>query len=198
MLINFQKKYGLVVDGKFGPKTANKIVEVFKVKNPALFFGQVCHESADLTLYIENLNYSANRLLQVFPKYFNLTNVVRYANKPIDIANRVYGGRMGNKDANDGYKFRGRGAIQLTGKNNYKAFEKWLMDRNLCKENDLIINPDLVFEKFYIESAIFFFDVNNLWNITDVVALTKKVNGGTNGLQDRINRTNKYKTWFNN
>jgi len=198
MLINFQKKHGLVADGKFGPKTANKIVEVFKVKNPALFFGQICHESADLTLYIENLNYSANRLLQVFPKYFNLTNVNRYANKPIEIGNRVYGLRMGNKDANDGYKFRGRGAIQLTGKSNYKAFEKWLIERNLCKVNDLINNPDLVFEKFYIESAIFFFDVNNLWNITDVVTLTKRVNGGTNGLQDRINRTNKYKTWFNN
>lgn len=196
MLVDFQKKYGLVVDGKFGPATAKKITEVFKIKHPAQFFGQVCHESADLTLKEENLNYSASRLLQVFPKYFNLTNVNRYAGKPIEIGNRVYGSRMGNKNANDGYYFRGRGAIQLTGRSNYKAFENWLVSKGLCKSNEIMLDPDLVWKKYYIESAIFFFDTNNLWNITDVLNLTKKVNGGTNGLQDRINRTLRYEKWF--
>lgn len=196
MLVDFQKKYGLVADGKFGPATAKKIVEVFKIKHPAQFFGQVCHESADLTLKEENLNYSASRLLQVFPKYFNLTNVNRYAGKPIEIGNRVYGSRMGNKNANDGYYFRGRGAIQLTGRSNYKAFENWLVEKGLCKSNEIMLDPDLVWKKYYIESAIFFFDTNNLWNITDVLNLTKKVNGGTNGLQDRINRTLRYEKWF--
>lgn len=196
MLVDFQKKYGLVADGKFGPITAKKITEVFKIKHPAQFFGQVCHESLDLTLKEENLNYSASRLLQVFPKYFNLTNVNRYANKPQEIGNRVYGGRMGNKNPNDGYYFRGRGAIQLTGCDNYKSFENWLVQKGLCKPNEIMLNPDLVWKEFYIESAIWFFDKNNLWNITDVTILTKRINGGTNGLQDRINRTQKYKSWF--
>ena len=103
---------------------------------------------------------------------------------------------MGNSNPNDGYYFRGRGAIQLTGRNNYKAFENWLVKKGLCKPNEIMLNTDLVFQKFYIESAIFFFDTNNLWSITDVVKLTKKVNGGTNGLQDRINRTLRYEKWF--
>ena len=196
MLVDFQKKYGLVADGKFGPITAKKIASVFKIKHPAEFFGQVCHESGDLTLKEENLNYSAKRLLQVFPKYFNLTNVNKYANKPQEIGNRVYGGRMGNKNPNDGYYFRGRGAIQLTGRDNYKSFENWLVQKGLCKPNEIMLNPDLVWKEFYIESAIWFFDKNNLWNITDVTILTKRINGGTNGLQDRINRTQKYKLWF--
>ena len=196
MLVDFQKKYGLVADGKFGPITAKKITEVFKIKHPAQFFGQVCHESLDLTLKEENLNYSASRLLQVFPKYFNLTNVNRYVNKPQEIGNRVYGGRIGNKNPNDGYYFRGRGAIQLTGRDNYKSFENWLVQKGLCKPNEIMLNPDLVWKEFYIESAIWFFDKNNLWNITDVTILTKRINGGTNGLQDRINRTQKYKLWF--
>ena len=196
MLVDFQKKYGLVADGKFGPITAKKIASVFKIKHPAEFFGQVCHESGDLTLKEENLNYSAKRLLQVFPKYFNLTNVNRYANKPQEIGNRVYGGRMGNKNPNDGYYFRGRGAIQLTGRDNYKSFENWLVQKGLCKPNEIMLNPDLVWKEFYIESAIWFFDKNNLWNITDVTIMTKRINGGTNELQDRINRTQKYKLWF--
>ena len=196
MLVDFQKKYNLNADGKFGSITAKKIVKVFNIKHPAEFFGQVCHESGDLTLKEENLNYSAKRLLQVFPKYFNQTNVNRYANRPQEIGNRVYGGRMGNKNPNDGYYFRGRGAIQLTGRDNYKSFENWLVQKGLCKPNEIMLNPDLVWKEFYIESAIWFFDKNNLWNITDVTILTKRINGGTNGLQDRINRTQKYKLWF--
>lgn len=197
MLVDFQKQYGLVADGKFGPITAKKIVEVFKIKHPAQFFGQVCHESADLTLKEENLSYTASRLQEVFSKYFpTYSKAKEYERNPQELGNLVYGNRMGNTNPNDGYYFRGRGAIQLTGRNNYKAFENWLVKKGLCKKNEIMLKPDLVFQKFYIESAIFFFDTNNLWNVTDVVKLTKKVNGGTNGLQDRINRTMRYEKWF--
>ncbi|MFV0140985.1 glycoside hydrolase family 19 protein [Empedobacter falsenii] len=196
MLVDFQKQYGLSTDG-FGPITAKKIVEVFKIKHPAQFFGQICHESLDLTLFEENLSYTASRLQEVFSKYFpTYSKAKEYERNPQKLGNLVYGGRMGNSNPNDGYYFRGRGAIQLTGRNNYKAFENWLVAKELCKKNEIMLNPDLVFQKFYIESAIFFFDTNNLWNITDVLKLTKKVNGGTNGLQDRINRTLRYEKWF--
>lgn len=197
MLVDFQKKYGLVADGKFGPITAKKITEVFRIKHPAQFFGQVCHESLDLTLFEENLSYTASRLQEVFPKYFpTFSKAKEFERNPQKLGNLVYGNRMGNSNPNDGYYFRGRGAIQLTGRSNYKAFENWLVEKGLCKKNEIMLNPDLVYQKFYIESAIFFFDTNNLWNITDVLKLTKKVNGGTNGLQDRVNRTMRYEKWF--
>ncbi|GGF11281.1 putative chitinase [Chishuiella changwenlii] len=197
MLIDFQKKYGLVTDGVFGKNTARKIAEVFNIKHPALFFGQVCHESANLTLKEENLNYTAARLQQVFPKYFQTYSKAKmYERNPQKLANLVYGGRMGNINPNDGYYFRGRGAVQLTGRNNYKEFENWLIKKGLCKPNEIMLNPDLVWKDYYIESAIFFFDKNNLWNIADIKTLTKRVNGGLNGLQDRINKTNQYAKWF--
>lgn len=197
MLVDFQKQHGLVADGKFGPTTAKKITEVFKIKHPAQFFGQVCHESLDLTIKEENLSYTASRLQEVFPKYFpTYSKAKEYERNPQKLGNLVYGNRMGNSNPNDGYYFRGRGAIQLTGRSNYKAFENWLVSKGLCMKNEIMINPDLVWKEYYIESAIFFFDTNNLWNITDVLKLTKKVNGGTNGLQDRINRTLRYEKWF--
>ncbi|WP_313386890.1 glycoside hydrolase family 19 protein [Chishuiella sp.] len=197
MLIDFQKKYGLVADGVFGKNTARKIAEVFNIKYPALFFGQVCHESTNLTLKEENLNYTASRLQEVFPSYFKTYSKAKeYERNPKKLANLVYGGRMGNINPNDGYYFRGRGAIQLTGRDNYKEFENWLVKKGLCKPNEIMNNPDLVWKEFYIESAIFFFDKNNLWNISNVTTLTKRVNGGTNGLQDRINKTTQYAKWF--
>ena len=197
MLIDFQKKYGLKADGVFGKNTARKIAEVFNIKHPALFFGQVCHESANLTLKEENLNYTASRLQQVFPKYFQTYSKTKmYERNPQKLANLVYGNRMGNVNPNDGYYFRGRGAVQLTGRSNYKEFENWLIKKGLCKTNEIMLNPDLVWKDYYIESAIFFFDKNNLWNIADIKTLTKRVNGGLNGLQDRINKTNQYAKWF--
>ncbi|WP_313384585.1 glycoside hydrolase family 19 protein [Chishuiella sp.] len=197
MLTDFQKKYGLVADGVFGKNTARKIKEVFNIKYPALFFGQVCHESANLTLKEENLNYTASRLQEVFPKYFQtFSKAKEYERNPQKLANLVYNNRMGNLNPNDGYYFRGRGAIQLTGRDNYKAFENWLVIKELCKPNDIMNNPELVWKEFYIESAIFFFDKNNLWNITDVKALTKRVNGGLNGLKERKEKTLLYAKWF--
>jgi putative chitinase len=122
-----------------------------------------------------------------------------YAKQPEKIANRVYGSRMGNGDekSGDGYKFRGRGALQLTGKANYEAFVKFL---NLP---DLINTPDLVASTYAFESAIFFFDRNKLWSICDqgvtdasILSLTKRINGGTNGLAHRSELTKKYYGWL--
>ncbi len=136
----------------------------------------------------ENLNYSADGLRKIFPKYFPTIEVAnKYARQPEKIANKVYGGRMGNGDeaSGDGYKFRGRGFIQLTGKDNYAAFDKFVDD-------DIMANPDLVATKYPLMSAAFFFHKNKLWDICDkghtpdvVLAVTKRVNGGTHGLADR-------------
>lgn len=160
----------------------------------AHFLGQAMHESGDFTTVTENLNYSANRLLKVFPKYFKtLADAQRYANNPQAIGNRVYGNRMGNGNeaSGDGYKYRGRGYIQLTGKDNYREFAKYI-------GVDVVNNPDLVATRYPFESAIFFFDKNNIWKMADagvgistITKLTKKINGGYNGLQDRIAKTNK-------
>lgn len=197
MLKNFQKEHGLVPDGKFGIKTAKKIVEIYSISNPAEFFGQVCHESLDMTLFEENLSYTASRLQEVFSKYFpTYSKAKEFERNPQKLGNLVYGGRMGNNNVNNGYYYRGRGVIQLTGRDNYFAFEKWLVKRGKCLVNEIMLNPDLVSQKFYVESAIFFFDTKNLWQITDVEKLTKKINGGLNGIEDRKSRTKKYKKWF--
>lgn len=158
------------------------------------FLAQCGHESAGFTAVSENLNYSADGLKRIFPKYFPEPLNQTYARKPVKIASRAYAGRMGNGDeaSGEGYKFRGRGYIQLTGKLNYANFGKFIGE-------DTVANPDLVASKYSLASAAFFFDVNKLWEICDkgasvdvVTVLTKRINGGTNGLDDRINLFNKY------
>ena len=159
----------------------------------AHFAGQLAHESFDFKITSENLNYSAERLLQVFPKYFNEKNVILYARKPIRIANRVYANRMGNADENsgDGWKYRGRGYIQLTGKNNYLAFSKFIGE-------DCVSNPDLVSQKYALESALWFFFENKIFTLCkdlsddSIKKVTKKINGGLNGFADRKSKTLKY------
>jgi putative chitinase len=115
------------------------------------------------------------------------------------IANKVYGGRMGNGDekSGDGYKYRGRGAIQLTGKSNYQAFSTYI------KDPEVMTNPDVVATKYAFESAMFFFETNKLWAICDkgvndaaILELTKRINGGTHGLDDRAEKTKKYASWL--
>jgi putative chitinase len=167
------------------------IMEKFGVSNPlrlSHFLAQCGHESGHFKFVVENLNYSADGLKKVFPKYFPTIDVAsKYARQPEKIANKVYGNRMGNGDesSGDGFKFRGRGYIQLTGKNNYTAFDKFV-------EDDILANPDLVATKYPLMSAAFFFHTNKLWDICDkghghevVLAVTKRVNGGTIGLADR-------------
>jgi putative chitinase len=160
----------------------------------AHFLAQCGHESGGFKAVQENLNYSADGLKKIFPKYFPGNLNESYARNPEKIASRVYGGRMGNGDEStgEGYKFRGRGYIQLTGKQNYTNFAKFIGE-------DTVANPDLVATKYPLASAAFFFDSNKLWSICDkgaddatVTAVTKRVNGGTIGLPDRIKHFKEY------
>lgn len=175
------------------PDTAAK----FGITTPlrlAHLLGQCSHESGNFKVFKENLNYSAEGLKKIFPKYFPGALNESYARKPEKIANRVYGGRMGNGDesSGDGYRYFGRGAIQLTGKNNYIEFDKFVDD-------DILANPDLVSTKYSLMSAAWFFLKNNLWSLCDkgvdnssITSVTKRVNGGTHGLGDRIEKTTKF------
>lgn len=149
----------------------------------ALFIAQVAHESGQFNIVEENLNYSAAGLLKIFSKYFDNTNVQTYARKPILIANKVYANRMGNgpEAGGDGWKFRGKGLIQLTGKDNHLR-----CSRDLFNDERFIQTPELLLESdMAMRSALWFWDKNNLSVITDIEVLTKKINGGLNGLEDR-------------
>jgi putative chitinase len=156
------------------------------------FISQCQHESADFTTLIENLNYSDKGLVGTFKKYFpDLETAKPYSRKPEKIANRVYANRMGNgaEASGDGYKFRGRGLVQLTGRANYTQ-----CSRDLFSDDCLVDNPDLVTEPEYaILSACWFWHKNHLNDICDkgdVVLLSKRINGGTLGLADRIHHWN--------
>ena len=175
------------------PDTAAK----FNITNNlrlAHFLAQCGHESGGFKAVSENVNYSAAGLKNIFSKYFPGNLSESYARNPQKIASRVYGNRMGNgpEESGDGYKFRGRGFIQLTGKNNYTQFTKFIGE-------DCVSNPDLVATKYPLASAAIFFDSNKLWAICDkgadnatITAVTKRVNGGTIGLADRIKHFNEY------
>ena len=157
------------------------------------FLAQIHHESAGFSAVRENLNYGKEGLLKTFPRYFkNLIgarNVNYYARNPQRIANLVYANRMGNGNeaSGDGWLHRGYGLLQLTGKNNQYAFAAWIGDEEVKR------NPELIATKYPLLSAVFFFETNDLWKICDkgdtvivVTELTKRVNGGTIGLKDRI------------
>ena len=175
------------------PETAAK----FNITNNlrlAHFLAQCGHESGGFKAVSENVNYSASGLKGIFGKYFPGNLAESYARQPQKIASRVYGGRMGNgpESTGDGYKYRGRGYIQLTGKQNYTNFAKFIGE-------DTVSNPDLVATKYPLASAAFFFNSNKLWAICDkgadnatITAVTKRVNGGTIGLADRIKHFNEY------
>jgi len=161
----------------------------------AHFLAQCGHESGGFRLTKENLNYSAKGLNGIFKKYFpTLESAVPYERKPEKIANKVYGGRMGNgpEASGDGAKFCGRGYIQLTGKDNYTAFGKSIGE-------DVCANPQVVAEKYALLSAAWFFNKNGLHKMADggatdavVTSITKRVNGGTIGLPDRIKHFKEY------
>ena len=176
------------------PEVASK----FEINTPlrlAHFLAQCGHESGGFKLTKENLNYSAKGLNGIFKKYFpTLESAVPYERKPEKIANKVYGGRMGNglEASGEGWKFHGRGFIQLTGKDNYTAFTKSIGE-------DCIANPDLVASKYALASAAWFFNKNGLHKMADgganddtVTKITKRVNGGTIGLPDRIKHFKEY------
>jgi putative chitinase len=177
-----------------------EVIEKFQINTPlrmAHFLAQCGHESGGFKLVRENLNYSSKGLLTTFKKYFPTEQKAKlYERNPEKIANLVYGSRMGNGDetSGDGFRFSGRGYIQLTGKNNYTAFDK-IVEENLLEQ------PGLVATKYPLLSAAWFWSTNKLNLLADkgatdadVTAITRRVNGGTIGLPDRIKH---FKEYFN-
>ena len=196
-LKDLQSKVGVTADGAFGPGTMKAAMAFFKLTpiRAAHFFAQTAHETGGYALFSENLNYSVKGLQNTFGKYFPGNLEESYARQPEKIANRVYASRMGNGNeaSGDGWKYRGRGALQLTGKSNYEAFANYL------KKPEILTNPDLVATTYAFESAMYFFDKNKLWSICDkgindaaITELTHRINGGENGLDDRKAKTYKY------
>jgi putative chitinase len=194
--MNLEKLKGHIPDSVISqiPDTMQK----FELNTPlrlAHFLAQTGHESGGFKATSENLNYGAKGLLGIFKKYFPTeAKAKEYERKPEKIANLVYGGRMGNgpEASGEGWKFRGRGYIQLTGKDNYKAFDAVVPE-------DILANPELVASKYPLLSAAWFFHKNGLHKIADkgatdtvVTEVTKRVNGGTIGLADRIKHFKEY------
>ena len=200
-LKSLQTKIGIPADGAWGPGTFKAAMAFYKLSpvRAAHFFAQTAHETGGFKAFSENLNYNAKGLMGIFKKYFpDAATAAKYERKPEAIANRVYASRMGNgpESSGDGWRYRGRGALQLTGRDNYKAFADY------CKRPDVMSNPDLVATELAFESAMFFFERNKLWAICDqgvtdaaILSLTKKINGGTHGLADRSDKTKKYIGW---
>lgn len=200
-LAALQTKCGVTADGKWGPNTYKAAMKYFKLSNnqAAHFFGQCAHESGNFNVFSENLNYSAQGLNTIFKKYFPTPSSTNgYARKPEKIANKVYANRMGNgpESSGDGWKFRGRGPIQLTGKSNYTQFATDVDRPNI------LTNPDIVATELAFESALWFFRKNGLFAIADkgvtdavITQITKRVNGGTHGLDDRLKKTKQFAAW---
>ena len=181
----------LGIEGKwFEP--LQETFEKYQINTPkrqACFIGQCMHESGGFKFLRENLNYSAKALMATWPSRFpDADTAEKYARQPEMIANKVYSGRMGNTEDGDGAKFIGRGLIQLTGKDNYKAFGEAIGE-------DLIANPQLVEEPRYAAlSAGWFWNkrgLNTLADAMDVTTLTVRINGGKIGIDDRIAKINK-------
>lgn len=201
-LIELQRKCGVTTDGAWGPGTYKAARNHFQLTNnqAAHFFGQCAHESGNFTTFSENLNYSDTGLVGTFKKYFpNVKSTEGYARNPTKIANKVYANRMGNgsESSGDGYKFRGRGPIELTGKDNYIAFAAAI------GRPDVLTNPDLVSDELAFESALWFFRTNGLLTVADkgttvaiITQISKRVNGGLNGIDDRIQKTQQFAGWI--
>lgn len=175
------------------PETITKF-NINNVLKLAHFLAQCGHESGGFKAVEENLNYSADRLKVVFPSLFPGNLGQAYGRNPMRIASRAYANKIGNGDeaSGDGYRYRGRGFIQLTGKANYRGFAEYIGD-------DTVSNPDLVATKYPLASAAFYFSSRKIWPICDggpgadvVSAVTRKVNAKRLGLQDRINHFNEY------
>ena len=197
-LRRLQEKIGVTADGGFGPNTARAIAKHydFSVLRGAHLLGQTAHESGSFYFTEENLNYSAESIVRVWPSRFaDLESAEPFARNPEALADAVYGDRMGNDG--EGWRWRGRGFLQLTGRSNYEAFAE---DMNLPEVLD---NPDCVCTEYAMETAIWFFEKNGLFEIADlgiledvIERITKRVNGGTHGLDDRIKKTQQIYGWL--
>ncbi len=198
-LKTLQAKAGTTPDGVFGPNTFKVCGFFLGIENKdraVHFFAQCGHETGGFKRFDENLNYSWEGLRNTFSKYFKTDEEAKlYHRQPEKIANRVYGNRMGNGDelSGDGWKYRGRGALQLTGRFNYQQFSAFQND------HDIITNPNVVANDYSFHSAMHFFTKNNLWKICDegisedvVKKLTQRINGGQNGYAHRLELTLKY------
>lgn len=179
----------------------DECIKHFHIHSPlrlAHFLAQVSHESGNFRWKTENLNYSKEALMSVFRKYFPTEAIAaQYARKPEMIANRAYGNRMGNGDeaSGDGWKYRGRGYIQCTGKVTYVQFQKYMLLNVEDYRDDVVANPDLIADKYPMMSAAWYWDSRNLNEIAEkggtdeiVKQITRRVNGGLNGIYDRLKK----------
>jgi putative chitinase len=192
----FQEKLNVTpASGVFGAITARALRDHFKLSNieAAHFIGQLHHETGGFRLFRENLNYtSPDRILEKFRRHIQPSEVNSFLRNPQALANRVYANRMGNGNeaSMDGFRFLGRGAIQLTGRSNYTEFAKAM------NNPEILSNPEIVATEYPFDSAKWFFDRNNLWSLTkdtsraSIERLTRRVNGGLNGIEDRVVQTN--------
>ncbi len=206
-LQELQLKIGANPDGGFGKQTLIKLRDFYKLSNKqtANLAGQVSHESGNFTTVFENLNYRVDTMLNIFKSDFDTNHDRKISpeerkkaesvfGQAIKVANFVYANQNGNGDeaSGDGWLFRGRGFLQLTGRANYLQFSKFVNDPEIMK------NPDLVATKYAFDSAIFFFTTRGLWDNclkTDdesIKGITKIINGGYNHLEDRILLVRKY------
>ncbi|MFD2741965.1 MULTISPECIES: glycoside hydrolase family 19 protein [Sphingobacterium] len=183
-----QKIVGATPDGVIGNETLTKFQCHFKVPTKAMvahWFGNVHHETGGFKIHTENMNYtSAQRIMAVWPRRFKTTvDAQPFVRNPKALANNVYGGRMGNDKPDDGWNYRGRGALQATGKWSYERMGAFL-------DVDLVSHPEQVADKYYWESAIFYFEDRNLWNLVRDISensirlIRFRINGGYNGIDD--------------
>ena len=194
-----QQRCGVTADGEFGPNTARAIAKHFDLSpnRAAHLLGQASHESAGFTITKENLYYSTpERIQAIWPSRFEtIADAEPYAKNPQALADKVYGGRGGNNG--EGYKWRGRGFIQLTFRDSYRSFASDM------RVPEVMEDPSLVETEYAFESAYWFFDKNGLFRMADngigtdnIKAITKRVNGGYHGLDDRIAQTQKIYGWL--
>ena len=195
-----QQRIGASTDGSFGPNTARAITKHFglSAERSAHLLGQASHESGGFTRVCESLYYSSpDRIRKVWPTRFKtVADAEPYARNPKALADKVYSNRMGNGE-NEGSVFIGRGFLQLTGKDNYRSFAA---DMRLP---EVMTDPSLIETDYAFETAYWFFEKNRLFKIADegvntdtIEKITKRVNGGYHGLQDRMDQTNKIYGWL--
>jgi len=194
-----QEKCGCSPDGSFGPNTARGIVKYYDLspERGAHLLGQVIHESGTFKYTRENLNYSVDAMMKVWPSRFPTEDSAKpYARNPKALAENVYFDRMGNDTKEKASLYIGRGFLQLTGYNNVRSFASDM------RVPDVLNNPSLLEEEYAMDTAIWFFKKNNLWKICDegvnddaIKRLTRKINGGYTGLDHRIKETKKVYEW---
>jgi len=172
----------------------SEVLPQYNINTPhriVAFLAQCAHESNGFNTLTENLHYSAQRLLQVFPRYFDESNVNEYAGNPVAIGNRIYANRMGNgsEESGDGYKYSGKGIVQLTGKENYTK-----CSQAIFQDDSLVNDPTLILDPFNAtHAACWFWESKGLNELADeqkMKEITRRINGGYIGLQERVNLYN--------